>query len=74
MRPLQARPADKNVKNSQTVESKRKMMEELLSLKQEVSGLRKAAELNEDGNESRIKGASSVAGSQRDELFKRFKD
>ena len=49
-------------------------MEELLSLKQEVSGLRKAAELNEDGNESRIKGASSVAGSQRDELFKRFKD
>ena len=46
------------------------MMEELLSLKQEVSGLRKAAEVNEDGS----KGLASASGSQRDELFRRFKE
>lgn len=41
MRPLQTR-------EPRQVDSKRKLMEELLSLKQEVNKLRRAAELNED--------------------------
>ena len=49
MRPLQARGENDPTaqKQAQAVESRRKLMEELLSLKQEVTQLRKAAELNE---------------------------
>ena len=47
MRPLQARDGSAT-RSAYASESKRKLMEELLTLKSEVTQLRKAAELSEE--------------------------
>lgn len=52
MRPLQARDQQNSQKR---VDSKRKLMEELLALKQEVNFLRRAAERNEDNGAGQSK-------------------
>lgn len=60
---LQAREDDPHaLKQAQAVESRRKLMEELLTLKQEVTQLRRAAELNEEAATVNSASACIVAG------------
>ena len=51
------------------MESKRKLMDELLTLKQEVTQLRRAAELNEEED-----GAVNKSQQSKDMVFKRLKE
>ena len=73
MRPLQARENDPTAqKQAQAMESRRKLMEELLSLKQEVTQLRKAAEQNEEEAGEQHKPATN--SSTNSAILAKFKD
>ena len=74
MRPLQARENDPNaIKQAQAMESRRKLMEELLTLKQEVTQLRRAAELNESGEPS-SKPMNKDASNANSAILSKFKE
>ena len=73
VRPLQARENDPTAqKQAQAMESRRKLMEELLSLKQEVTQLRKAAEQNEEEAGEQHKPATN--SSTNNAILAKFKD
>ena len=56
------------------MESRRKLMEELLTLKQEVTQLRRAAELNESGEPSSSKPAAKDASNANSAILSKFKE
>ena len=56
------------------MESRRKLMEELLTLKQEVTQLRKAAELNESGEQTASGKPAKDSSTANSAILAKFKE